>query len=207
MMKEKDNAKFLDFILQVQAISKIGLKFSTDQFALENYQKLQELSTDCLQDFTDTELSRINFFERDIYPTPSVSVRGYIINERDELLLVQEKNSNTWSVPGGWCDIGDSPSQAVISEVLQEAGLNVTVERVLGILMRNMYQGNRCSTTEYAISFHCVVQSGQFIENHETIASSYFPINALPELSTKTLHEEIFKNYNVLVNKLPSAFD
>ena len=48
-----------------------------------------------------------NFFvpETD-YPTPKVDVRGYVLNEKKEFLMVKESVDCGWTLPGGWADIG-----------------------------------------------------------------------------------------------------
>ena len=67
------------------------------------------------------------------YPTPQVDVRGFILNENDDILLVQEKSDKKWALPGGWADIGLSPSENVIKEVKEESGLEVEVIKLLAV--------------------------------------------------------------------------
>lgn len=197
----------LDFILKVQAISKIGMTFSNDPYALENYEELEQLSKQALEEILDLSLERKNYFARDIYPTPSVSVRGYVLNNQNEILLVKETDSQTWSIPGGWCDIGSTPKQAVVLEIFQESGLQVSASKLLGILNRNLYTGNLCTTSEYSISFLCEYITGEFKTNHETCDAKFFSIDNLPELSHKNTNQEIQKVWEVIVNDLPPIFD
>lgn len=48
---------------------------------------------------------------------------------RDDRLLMQRRAADAshgggcWSVPGGWCDYGEHPSEAVLRELREEAGL------------------------------------------------------------------------------------
>ncbi len=44
----------------------------------------------------------------------------FIFNEHDEILLVQERADGKWSLPGGWADIGYSPTEVAVKEVLEE---------------------------------------------------------------------------------------
>lgn len=197
----------LDFILKVQSVSKIGLLYSKDEYAIENYEELQALSKKALEELCEFNLDRNNYFDKDIYPTPSVSVRGYVLNELNQLLFVKEKSTQTWSIPGGWCDIGDTPKQSICLELLQEAGIIVEPTKILSVLNRNLYKDNRCTTTEYSISFHCQYISGQFKDNHETCDAKYFSIDQLPVLSHKVTKDEICKNWQVIVNDLATVFD
>ncbi len=182
--------KLYQFIIKVQAISKIGLMFSKDPYALENYQELQELSKQIIEDYGNLKISGPNFFARDIYPTPNISVRALILNSKNQLLLVKESSLGTWSLPGGWCDLFETPSEAIIKEVIQEAGIHMKVTRLLGISDRTKYKANK-NWSEYALMF-----LGEIIEDtkafgHEVSEVGFFDLNNLPELSFKSTEVEI----------------
>ena len=55
-----------------------------------------------------------NFLAQPGYATPKIDIRAAII-EDNKLLLVQEKMDNMWAMPGGWADVGEAPSEAIIS--------------------------------------------------------------------------------------------
>ena len=112
-----DSKEFYDFLLKVQSISKIGLIYSHDPYAITNYKEIQELSTKYLEDFVNVKFDRPNYFKREIYPTPNVSVRTVILNkEKNKVLMVKEVNLQAYSLPGGWADLYDSPSKTARNE-------------------------------------------------------------------------------------------
>lgn len=79
------------FTSKVLSVARIGLKFSTDPFALENYEELEKLAIETLKTNVDPDI-QTNIYERDIYPTPNVSVRVIVFNDYGELLLVKERD-------------------------------------------------------------------------------------------------------------------
>ena len=86
-----DKKEIYDYIIKIQSIAKIGLVYSKDPYALTNYQELSDLSTKFLEEFMEVEFDRPNYFQRDIYPTPSVSVRTVILNnKKNKVLMVKE---------------------------------------------------------------------------------------------------------------------
>ncbi len=188
-----DSKVFYDFLIKIQSISKIGLIFSKDPYAITNYKEINDLSTKFLEEFQGVNLERNNYFARDIYPTPNVSVRTVILNEdKTKILLVKEANDQTYSLPGGWCDLYDSPSQAAKNECRQEAGGEVEIIRLVGILNRTPFK-NSTSVPEYVIVFLGELKGELHEHEYETDEVTYFDIEALPEAMHKVSREETYR--------------
>lgn len=185
--------EFYDFVVKVHSIAKIGLTFSKDAYALENYNELNKISKEMLQNFMDVKFDRPSMFDREIYPTPNISSRTVIVNKSKEILLVKEANSGLWSIPGGWCDLYDSPKEAAFNEVSQEAGVEPEIKRVIGILHRTPFKTNK-NIPEYVIVFEGDVEGKEFHEHtHETLEVKFFPLHQLPDMSKKLSMVEIEK--------------
>jgi 8-oxo-dGTP diphosphatase len=192
-MKTKKNHSFYEFILRVQAISKIGLTFSKDAYALENYQELADVSTTMLKNFTTLDFARPHYFSKDIYPTPNVSVRILIFNARKELLMVQEKVDQGFTIPGGWADLFESPVEAITKECLQEAGAKVKVERLVGVYHFDFFHRHQAQS-QYALVFSGKLTAPLKPFGHEIIAVKYFPLNRLPKnLSHKIARQDLLR--------------
>lgn len=195
-----DSKYFYDFLIKVQSIAKIGLKFSKDPYAITNYQEINDLSTKFLEDFQNVDLNRSNYFERDIYPTPSISVRTVIFNEdRTKVLLVREVSSHEYSLPGGWADLYDSPSKAAKNECLQEAGAEVEMIRLVGITDRTPFK-NKTSVPEYVIIFEGKIKVLHEEHEYETDDVGFFDLDNLPPLSRKSSREEFMRFVNAAKN-------
>lgn len=183
--------QFYDFVMKVHSIAKIGLTYSTDPYAIDNYKELNDLSKKMIEDFMNVKFDRPNMFSKDVYPTPNVSVRTLIVNDKNEALLVKEAKTNNWSFPGGWCDLFDSPSKAAFNEVSQEAGIEPNIEKLIGILDRTPHKSNQ-NVPEYVIVFLASIDGKKFHEHcHETNDVKFFPLDKLPEMSRKLSMEEI----------------
>lgn len=194
------------FIMRVHAISKIGLKYSSDPYALENYQELMELSTEMINQVVEQPLET-DFYERDLYPTPSISVRVLLLNEKGKFLMVKEAADGKYSLPGGWCDVFDSPKQTAIEECLQETGYNVAIHKLLGVFFRDKYKPKMQSLiSEYVIYFFGKIIDGDNNFSHEVTETTYFSLEDLPELSIKNSEIEIRRALNSLTTGI-SDFD
>lgn len=186
-----DSKEIYDYLIRIQAIAKIGLTYSKDPYAITNYNEINELSKKFLEDFMEVKFDRPNFFTKDVYPTPNISVRTIIFNQkRDKILMVREVKTQNYSLPGGWADLYDTPSQTAINESRQEAGADIKVVRLVGITNRTPFKSN-ASVPEYVIIFEGQVLGGLHEHEYETDDVGWFPINNLPEISRKLSMTEL----------------
>lgn len=193
--------EFYDFVVKVHSIAKIGLTYSKDPYALENYKELLNISKEMIEKFASVKFDKPTFFDRNIYPTPSISVRTMIVNENKEILLVKESKEESWSLPGGWCDLYDSPSEAAFNEVSQEAGVDPKIVRLIAILNRTPFMAKN-SVPQYVIVFEGDIIDKKFHEHtHETNEVKFFPLNELPNLSHKMTKGEINRLIEAYINK------
>ena len=201
-----DTKELYDYILKIQSIAKIGLVFSKDPYAITNYQQINDLTIEMLEKLMEIQFNRPNYFSRDIYPTPSVSVRAIILNEkRDKVLMVRESNSGTYSFPGGWADLYDSPGQTAINESSQEAGADIELVRLVGVLNRTPFKTG-VHVPEYLVVFEAKL-TGQLHEHeYETDDVNWFNLNELPPMSRKVAKQEIDRIIDAVI-KQKTIFD
>ena len=186
-----DTKEFYDYILKIQSIAKIGLVFSKDPYAITNYQQINDLTVEMLEKFMEMEFHRPNYFSRDIYPTPSVSVRAVILDKnKEKALFVRESNSGTYSFPGGWADLYDSPGQTAINESSQEAGADIEITRLVGVLNRTPFKTS-VHVPEYLVVFEAKLKGELHEHEYETDDVEWFSLDNLPPLSRKVAKEEI----------------
>ena len=188
-----ETKQIYDYIVKIQSIAKIGLVHSKDPYALINYREINDLSLEMLEKFVEVKFDRPNYFARDIYPTPNVSVRTVILDEtRTKVLMVREVATGTYSLPGGWADLYDSASKTAINECSQEAGADIEVVRLVGITNRTPFKSS-ASIPEYVIIFEGKIIGDLHEHEHETDDVNFFEIENLPVISRKTSKEELMR--------------
>ena len=188
-----DSKELYDLLVKIQSIAKIGLVFSTDPYAISNYNEINDLTKAYLEKVTDVQIDRPNYFQRDIYPTPSISVRTLIFNDdKTKILMVREAKLQTYSFPGGWADLYDSPSEAAKKECEQEAGAKVELVRLIGVTNRTPFKAN-ISVPEYLIAFEGRLVGELHEHEYETDDVGWFDIHNLPEISRKVSRSELDK--------------
>jgi ADP-ribose pyrophosphatase YjhB (NUDIX family) len=200
----------LDWARKVQAIAQNGLAFTTDPFDKERYTQLTELVASILATELDVPVAQAKgFWEGDTgYVTPKVDVRGGIF-EGDSVLLVRERSDGKWTLPGGWVDINDSPSGAVVREILEESGYQARAVKLAALVDKLRHPHPPGIHHIYKLFFLCERIGGAAATSSETDAVQFFPVRALPDLSTgRVLASQIERlHQHQLHPELPTYFD
>lgn len=172
------------------AIAQSGRYYGKDAFDRERYEEILQLASALM--ITDREGLYQQLQADTGYATPKVDVRAWIRDERSRVLLVQDKQSQEWSLPGGYAEVNVSPTANVIKEVAEETGLQVTTAQLVGIFDTNLREDIPQPFQYYKCIFKCQVAPGTFRDNLETSAMTYFPLDALPKLSlVRTTPEQL----------------
>jgi len=113
------------------------------------------------------------------YVTPKVAVGAVVGNREGQILLLQRSDSGIWLYPTGWADVGYSPSEVAVKEVHEETGIEVEVERLIGV-----FDGLRLGFTRlplYSMVFLCRAVGGE-LRGHplETLDVGWFHQDELP---------------------------
>ena len=209
-MMQPHTASILAWARKVQAIAQNGLAFTQDAFDRERYVQLQELATQVLRAELALPDARIPDLWKDQqgYATPKVDVRGGIFREA-QVLLVRERSDGRWTLPGGWVDVNDAPSEAVVREIFEESGYRSRAVKLAALVDKNRHPHPPGLHHIYKLLFLCELTGGAPALSQETDGVDFFPLDALPELSTgRILASQIERLYrHQLEPALPTDFD
>ena len=189
---EQDN-QFLKWATDLQSIAQAGLEYGKDIFDKERYEKVREIAGEMMQAQTGLPKEKIDtlFLVDEGYQTPKIDTRAAICKD-DNVLLVREKSTQTWSLPGGWNDYDCTTAENCAKEAREEAGRIVKPVKVIAIQDRNHHNKPIRATNITKIFYLCKEISGQFEPNDETDACEYFTLDKLPRLSLgRTTKEQI----------------
>lgn len=204
------NANWLNWVERLQAIAHNGLIYADNPYDVERYEKLRDLAIEiaAAQTGDNPQIIRGLFAHESGYITPKVDVRGVVFKD-ETILLVQEKLDGLWSLPGGWADIGDAPSEAVEREIREESGYEARAIKLLATYDRNRHDHAPHPFHAYKLFFLCELIGGEACVTHETTAVGFFAEDALPPLSTmRVTLPEIARFFEHLRRPdLPTDFD
>lgn len=200
----------LDLSRRLLALAQTGLHFTAEEYDRERYQEVADIASELLamQCAHSAQALKQTWFVEDGYSTPKIDVRGLIFRE-NQVLMVRERSDGKWTVPGGWADVNDSPAYAVEKEILQESGFHARACKLAAVYDRNRHNYPPFLFHVWKIFFICEITGGAPRTSYETTAVEYFPLDALPELSTgRTTATQIHRMYqHYLQPALPTEFD
>jgi len=198
-MQNKGN-ELIIIAQRIRAMSQTALTYSTDAYEIERSHEMIALSDRMVSVVSGMKEADIHadYHPLKEYVTPKVDIRAVIYNEMDEILLVKEKVDGKWALPGGWADVGFTPTEVIVKETKEETGFDVRVERLLAVFDKRCHNHPASPFYIYKLCFLCEITGGDDSLTFDILDRGFFALNQLPPLSTdRILPEQI-----VLLNNL-----
>jgi ADP-ribose pyrophosphatase YjhB (NUDIX family) len=176
--------RWLQWAQQLQAVAQTGDTYANNEYDRQRYDLVRKIAAEIMAAGSGIEPQDvIDVFVREGgYATPKMDVRAAVFQD-DRILMVQERSDGLWTLPGGFADVGDSPSVAVEREVFEESGFTVKVTKLVALFDRNRHPHPPFGYHIWKAFFLCELQGGAAKPSIETSAVGFFPENDLPPLS------------------------
>ena len=123
--------------------------------------------------------------------SPIITIGATIIvyNQDGEILLQHRTDTNTWGLPGGSMEAGESIKETARRELFEETGLAATKLKLLNVLSGPEYfftypNGDQIHTV--IVLYEAIEVKGDIhINDNESKELKYFNVNYLPELESR----------------------
>lgn len=165
----------------------LGLHYADNIYDRDRYRRIQDVAADLLalalaKPLAEIEPLRTTLFTR---PAPLPGGDGAVIDTEGRILLERRADNGLWAMPGGALEVGETPAQGVIREILEETGVTCEPLALVGV-----YDSRFCGIVYpqqlYMFTFLCrplaappVVEPPTY--SHEVLALNWFPEHSLPE--------------------------
>jgi ADP-ribose pyrophosphatase YjhB (NUDIX family) len=201
--------KWIEWTQKLQAIAQNGLTYSKDKFDIERYKQLQAIVAEIISTYTNHDFHEVqNYLNKETgYATPKIDVRG-VAFKNDKILMVKENADNLWTLPGGWADILETPSENVEREVFEESGYKVKAKRLLAVYDRSRHgHYPEYPNYVYKMFFLCEIIGGESRTSMETSGVDFFGLHELPEISVARVTKKQIHRMFELKEKNQTDFD
>jgi ADP-ribose pyrophosphatase YjhB (NUDIX family) len=173
--------------IRLSALAQDGLAYAPSEYDLDRYRQVGRLAAELLAVVSGRPVGELAVeLGRDSgYATPKVDVRGAVFDDRERVLLMQEKTDGRWSLPGGWADPGEAPSAAVTREVLEETGYPSSAVKLIACWDRELQDNPPPLPVHvYKLFFLCRRDGpARPPQPLETLDVGWFGLDELPPLS------------------------
>jgi 8-oxo-dGTP diphosphatase len=126
----------------------------------------------------------------------SIGAFAIIFDDQQRVLLCHRRDFDLWNLPGGAVEHGELPTEAAIRETREETGLDVIIERLVGVY-------GKADKDEFVFAFVCSVVGGQLTTTDEADECKYFDIKSIP---VNTVPKHVGRIQDALNHDLQPAF-
>ena len=168
---------------EIQAIGQTGLAFSQDPYDRDRFAALGRLAAEIMAHHAQADLGHITgLFDAETgYATPKVGVRGAVFDQAGRILMVREAvDDHRWTLPGGWADVNQTPSQSVVREVFEESGFRVRAVKLAAVWDRARQAQPAMAFSVVRMFFICALEGGEARTSLETSEVGWFAEADIP---------------------------
>lgn len=164
-----------------------GLHFASNIYDQDNYRKIQQVALELLALASAQSLPEIEPLRTTIFARSGALPAGdaAVIDPTGRILLIRRADNGLWAMPGGGLEVGETPAQGVIREVLEETGIACEAIALVGV-----YDSRLCGTLSlhhlYQFMFLCrplphIQALDPASHAHEVKEMDWFYEHALPD--------------------------
>ncbi len=151
-------------------------------------------------------MRRVDYYHDPAAPAANSLVVGssaVVIDSEGRVLLQRRSDSGNWALPGGAMDIGETLAQSAIREVKEETGLDVQIQRIVGIYSDPAHvfaYADGEVRQEFSICVACTITGGVLQVSSESTAVEFFSFG---DLAGIPMHESIRLRLRDYLNERP----
>lgn len=205
-----ENKQWLLWISELQALARCGLTYTTNEFDRLRFMRVTELAAEMASVVTlspPEPIKAMFSLEQNSYATPILDIRSFVLKD-NKILLVKERCDGLWTLPGGFADVNETPSEAVVRETFEESGFLVKPRALLALWDKLKHEHPLAWPHIYKCIFQCDLVSGEPQPNIEISDIDFFSIDKLPDLSTpRVTLKQLHDLYALSQNPQPTVFD
>jgi ADP-ribose pyrophosphatase YjhB (NUDIX family) len=114
-----------------------------------------------------------------------------VSDQAGAILLIERTDNGLWTIPGGGMEVGETIAQTAIREVKEETGLEVEIQRLVGIYSdpRHVVEYSDGEVRQqFSVCFACRVAGGRLASSSESRRVGFF---AHDEIEAMPVHDSI----------------
>ncbi|MDP9266148.1 MAG: NUDIX hydrolase N-terminal domain-containing protein [Chloroflexota bacterium] len=165
---------------ELAAMARTGLEYGTDPYDRERYARMAGIADGIAAMTIDADFSPERPYLPDLgYTTPKTGCNVAAFDAQGRLCLIQRADNRRWALPGGFCEVGSTPSENALRELREEAGLEAELDSLVGVYDNNRFN-SRSPYHIYTCCFRGRVIGGVPTPSIETLDVRFVAPDSLP---------------------------
>ncbi len=171
---------------QLRDQAAIGLYYSDNVYEKERCRMMQAISMEMMAMATGVTAKSLEPLRALVFsrPTPISVVDTAIIDEDGRILLIKRADNSQWAMPGGALEVGETPAEGAVREVLEETGIECQIRNLIGVF-DSRYCGTEAAHHLFQFTFLATpitnTQIGNGSHKHEILDVAWFNKDTLPK--------------------------
>ena len=137
---------------ELAAMSRTGLAFATNDYDRDRFERTARIAEGLASLAMDAEFTPERPYLADLgIATPKIGCSVAAFDDAGRVALIKRADNGRWALPGGYAEVGTSPSDNAVRELREETGFIGELERLVGVYDNRHFH----STSQYQFSNCC----------------------------------------------------
>jgi ADP-ribose pyrophosphatase YjhB (NUDIX family) len=166
---------------ELAAMASTGLEFANNDYDRDRFHRVAAIATDLATMTMDATFSPERPYLPDVgIATPKVGCSVAAFDGSGAAAIIKRADNGRWALPGGYAEVGTSPSENALRELREETGFAAEIERLVGVYDNRAF-GSSSPYQFYICLFRARIVGGSATPSAETTEVVLVDPAALPE--------------------------
>lgn len=166
---------------ELASMARTGLEFATDEYDRDRYVRMSRIAEEMAALVIGVEFTPERPYLPDVgIASPKVGCSVAAFDRDGRVALIQRADNRRWALPGGYAEVGTSPSENALRELREETGFTAELERLVGVYDNRRF-GSVAAYQFYICCFRARITGGEPTRSKETVDVVLVDPDDLPE--------------------------
>jgi len=154
---------------ELAAMAHTGLEFANNEYDRDRFQRTRQIADGIASLVIDDEFTPERPYLEEVgIASPKVGCSVAAFDDTGRVALIKRADNGRWALPGGYAEVGTTPSENALRELREETGFDATLERLVGV-----YDNKSFASTNayhfYICCFRARITGGVATPSKETL--------------------------------------
>ena len=155
---------------ELAALARTGLEFVANEYDRDRFTRTMAIAEGIAALTIDAGFTPERPYLPDVGITsPKVGCSVAAFDAAGKLVLIKRADNGRWALPGGYAEVGSSPAENALRELVEETGLSGEIERFVGVYDNRRF-GSIAAYHFYTLLFRARLTGGDARTSVETHA-------------------------------------